>query len=391
MDNKVRVNAAISYLFLGELFLLAKSNPNFNHPFIRAHSKNAVKIHLIFFVSIFAYKYFWGFFNFLNFQIPVIQLSINTIITTALFLIFTFMLLRWAYKANSWIGVEDIKIGKDYLKMESELMPWKLTETQKMMYISSYIPFIWLIVAGKYPSEINKYWSKIGWLFSVILVLLILNGHSDILLMFSFLYICYVVYVWLMMIIHTKVIYNLFTKNIPDLSEVYIYFRAWFWYFLDSIGVIFGKKEEVSFENEKNKIIRKDKKFLELAQENFTSASIAFSNKIIFIPVINIIYIPKYIFDKKSIYTVAIAQWLIITASLGAIYYFAESFYTNLQMILIFPIFLWIANLDSNPFYKIPIIFEIYVLLDSLTFWIFSKFKFLKGKKNEVKEVSFKV
>jgi hypothetical protein len=107
--------------------------------------------------------------------------------------------------------------------------------------------------------------------------------------------------------------------------------------------------------------------------------------------VLNIIYLPKYFFDKKSAYTIAIAQWLIITAILSAIYYLVWSFYTNIPMLLLFPIFLWLWNIDSNPFYRIPVIFEIYVLLDKITFWIFSKMKFLKEKKNEVKEVSFKV
>jgi hypothetical protein len=76
---------------------------------------------------------------------------------------------------------------------------------------------------------------------------------------------------------------------------------------------------------------------------------------------------------------------------LWAIYYFVWSFYTNIPAILLFPIFLWMSNIDSNPFYRIPVIFEIYVLLDKITFWIFSKLRFLHEKKNEVKEVSFKV
>ncbi len=389
MDKKVRVNAAISYLFLWELFLLAKSNPNFNHPFIRGHSKNATKIHISFFLTIFAYKYFGWSFNFLNFQIPVMQLSINTIVTTVLFLGFTFLILRWAYKANSWTQVDDIKIRKDYLKMESELLTW-MNETSKMIYIASYIPFIWLIVAGKHPSVINRYWSKIWWVFSIIMILLIVSGHNDILLALTFLYICYVVYAWLMMIIHTRVIYNLFTESIPNLETAYVNCRTWISYLAESIKVIFGKKEEVSFEDLKNRIIRKEAKFSELARNNFTNPRIPLSNKIIFIPGLNIIYLPKYIIDKKSIYTIAIAQGLIITAILIAIYYLSQSFSTNIQMILLFPIFLWLANIDNNPFYKIPVIFEIYVLLDNLTFGIFSKVKFLKEKKNEVKEVSFK-
>jgi hypothetical protein len=72
----------------------------------------------------------------------------------------------------------------------------------------------------------------------------------------------------------------------------------------------------LSFESCKNAVAESDRKYQELTKLNMTSASVIFSNKIIFIPILNIIYLPKYFFDKKTVYAVAIAQGIIITALL---------------------------------------------------------------------------
>jgi hypothetical protein len=44
MSPQVRINAMISYFFLGWLMLLSK-NPEWNDPFVRSHAKTATMIH----------------------------------------------------------------------------------------------------------------------------------------------------------------------------------------------------------------------------------------------------------------------------------------------------------------------------------------------------------
>lgn len=44
-SSQTRINAAISYFFLGFLFLLARNHPQFSLPFVRAHAKRATKLH----------------------------------------------------------------------------------------------------------------------------------------------------------------------------------------------------------------------------------------------------------------------------------------------------------------------------------------------------------
>lgn len=390
MDQKIKINWAISYLLLWEFFLIAHHKPEFSNSFVRNHSKNAVKIHLMFLGVILIYKYFIQ--GFINISITLLNnITIAMILESIIYLYFTFLILKSSYRAFCWIEAKEININKDYLKLEEQVITGELTETQNMIYVSSYIPFVWLIISWRFNTPINNYWAKISWIFSIILVFFVITNHSDLMLVALFLYISFVVYAWIMMGVNKKVIFSNFLNSIPNLSQAYLQSRVLIVYLIESIKVIFNKKDEISFESIKNNLIEKDRKFNELAKSYLSSESLFISNKLIYIPLINIIFIPKYLFDKKSKYTIAIAQAIIITVILILAFVFFPGVYMIYWPIFLFPIFLWIANIDSNPFYRIPFLYEIYVIIDKLTFWVFSKIKFLKEKKNEVQELSFKV
>jgi len=384
MDQKSRVNAAISYMFLGELFLLAKNNPNFSNAFVRNHSKNATKIHFSFLAIILVYKFFIDTFLYIN--VPIINISLDRIIETILYSIFTIVLIRWAYKAYYWKEAEEIKIRKDYLQVGTQELDNNISETQKMLYITSYIPFIGLITGNE--SNINKYWAKIWWIFSVIFIFLIVTSHSDIAFILSLLYIIFVVFAWVIMLTQEKIVFSTFVHNMYDLKTLYAKWRTLVVYIFESILIIFWRNKELNFSEIYWRIIARDEKYDNLANNYLTDDKLIFGNKIIFIPILNLIYLPTFLTKKKSKYIIAIIQWLIISVISIIFRHFDYSTYSS---ILLFPIFLWLANVNNNPFYRIPIIYEIYEITDKLTFGIFSKIKFLREKKNEVQEVSFKI
>lgn len=389
MDKQTTTNAAISYLFLAPLFLLAKSNPNFGNIFVRTHSKNAFKIQLSFLVIVSIYVYFIS--PFTHYSIPVINLQIHNIIMGLIYLFFTFLLLRWAYKAQKWQEVEDIKIKKDYLKIEVQELSWNLSEAEKMIFLTSFIPFIWLISAQRYNLKFNSYWTKVGSLYWLFIILFLFTNHPDLFYTSLLIYIIFVVYIWVNLILNSSIVFSWFIDEIPSLDVFYRQFRASIIYFFESIWVIFGKKDNLNFSKIYNNLFQKDEKFYNLASQHLTKDNIIFSNKFIFIPLINLIYLPKSFFDKKSKYSIAIVQWIIITFLFWAFWYWQDNMYSLYNLFLLFPIFLGLANIDSNPYFRIPLIYEIYVFLDKISFGIFSKLKFLQEKKNEVKEMNFKV
>lgn len=386
IDQKIKINATISYLFLGELFLLARNNPNFNNDFVKSHSKNAVKIHLYFFLVLIIYNFFLAQF----FYYKLIVITLDNIFQILIYLTFLYYIVKWSYIAYKWEGTNNFKFAINIDSPRIHDIEWRLSETDKIIYLGSFIPFLWLIVWQKNELSINSHGTKLWSIFWIIMLLCMIFNHPNILLILGLFYIIIIAYLWIMILVHDKIIIHWFIDKISSLNVIYTKIKVYFIYGLDFLKMIFTKKKELDIKNTYSQVVEKEKKFDELASTYLTSTNVLFSNKIIFVPILNFIYLPKYFVDKKSRYILAIAQWIIISTILIIIWYFFWLYSEN-QLILLFPIFLWLANIDKNPFFRIPVIFEIYTILDKLSFGIFGKIKFLKEKKWEIKEVSFKV
>ena len=86
VSSQARTNAVVSYFFLGWMMLIARANPQFQDPFVRSHAKSATRIHLT--ALIFFLVYFFIIKGLIFFTVPVLNISINTVImalfTTAL-------------------------------------------------------------------------------------------------------------------------------------------------------------------------------------------------------------------------------------------------------------------------------------------------------------------
>jgi hypothetical protein len=138
------------------------------------------------------------------------------------------------------------------------------------------------------------------------------------------------------------------------------------------------------------KIQEKDAGYAELARTHFTDKKLPLPRTLIFIPVINILFIPQIFLRKNSYYILAILQGAIITLCLAALWIFVD-FSTLWQTFFLFAIFLGIANLETNPFYKIPLVYEIYAILDFFAFGLGGKVGKLQEKRKETASVSFKI
>ncbi len=389
ISQQVKTNAIIWYFFLWWIFLFARSNPNFEHSFIRKHAKKATKIHFISLITYIIYSIFIS--KHLYYIIPIILISINQIINLIFFAILTLFILNWAYRAYKWEEPSNILINETKIIKQEVQDSWNMDETQKIIHLSTYLPFIWLISANRNQSKINKYWVKVWWILTFfILFYYVFNWFDSIVTLLIFIYILIFVFSWVNLVINKKVIINNFIDKLPDLTLLYLYIKTWIYYFFDFLKILFWKKEDLDFKNKLNLIIEKENKMNETIKQYFTDDKIFPSKYLIYVPIINLIFIFKPILNKKSKYFLAIIEWIIISIILVLIWYFYW-FYSNLQLCLLFPIFLWLANVDSNPFYKIPIIYEIYFIIDKVTFGLFSKIKFLKEKSKEVNNISFKV
>ena len=392
LDRKTRTNAMISYFFLGWIFLLARKNPDFSHPFIRSHAKKATRTHIVLlggFVlySLYLAKYVPAF------TIPVLpSITLDKIISVIFFVALAFAIVRGAYLAHRGMGSDEYRNSslREAFARENITLS-EASETDKMVFLSSYLPLIGIITASRHPNPITRAGAKISsiWLF-VTLLLGALGNYSEISWIVLFLYILYVTFVGVSLFVHDVVPGFAAIEAIPSITEVHTYFRACFPYIGRLFAIIFGKNDELSFKNIIKTIEEKDRTHRELARAHFTDAALPLPKILIFVPVINLLFLPQIFIRKNSAYILAILQGIIITIGLGAIWFFVD-FSSLWQTFFLFAIFLGIANLDDDPFYKIPLVYEAYTVFDFLTFGISGKIGKLKEKHKESSSVSFKI
>lgn len=154
LSQKVRNNASISYFFLGWLFLLAKNNPNFADPFIKQHAKIATKGHAIFFVTYFFYTHFLS--SFFSYSIPVIQITIDHGIQIAFFVILTLFIIRGVYAGQKGEYTENAKDGIGLFSMQGCTFQFPgASEAQRILLLLSYIPFVGMIAAKRFPNIVT--------------------------------------------------------------------------------------------------------------------------------------------------------------------------------------------------------------------------------------------
>lgn len=122
----------------------------------------------------------------------------------------------------------------------------------------------------------------------------------------------------------------------------------------------------------------------------FSDSNMVFSPYIIYIPVINLIFIYQFFAPRKSRYALAINQGIILTLLTLLAGYIS---YPNLRVILlaVLPIMLGIATIKNQPFLQIPLLHEIGSFLSYITFGIVSGTKSMREKSKEVREIRLKV
>lgn len=165
---------------------------------------------------------------------------------------------------------------------------------------------------------------------------------------------------------NTYVSYSLFSR-IPSMDALYQIMRSFPRYLGEIIGVIREKHEQVNFDNCLKKTQEQDVIYHDSLMKYFTEDRIPFKPLWIFVPLVNLIFLPKILTDRKTKYSIAIGQGLVVTGifvAIGLMYGFSSP----ISLFLLFPIFYAIARVYYDPFQKIPAVYELYALVNTLSF-----------------------
>ncbi len=181
ISQKVRTNAAISYFFLGFLFLLARKNPNFSEPFVRSHAKSATKLHLLFIGYIFLHQIFLS--RLLAITLPFLPIRIDRILIIMVFAyIFTLLFIgaSRAFAGRDSTGIFSFDLG---LTSESLNGVYVQNESEMIRSILSFVPFIGPFIYEHLQTPLTRVGVRISGLMSILLVFLFVfsRGESTIL------------------------------------------------------------------------------------------------------------------------------------------------------------------------------------------------------------------
>lgn len=181
-----------------------------------------------------------------------------------------------------------------------------------------------------------------------------------------------------------------FFEKIPGVESLYTIARSVPSYLGEVGQMVLGKKNSVSFASQVVRTREKDQTLQTSLETYFTDTSLPLRPFWIFIPFCNLLFIPKLLTHRTTQYVLAIGQGLVLTLLAICIGFFT-SFTSPLELFLLFPLFYGIASLENNVFTRIPLLYEIYIILNSLTFGLLkSKEKIQKAGQQDT-AVSFKI
>lgn len=381
IDKKIINNAIASYLMIiaSWFFLINKSNPYLNNKFVRNHTKSAMIIHLLIILNYIIFISYW----FLN-NIVVVWYWLNLIIANIIFIFLLFILIYWIYKASksSEFSIWNIIRSNKHIWLDIN-NDNKIDEKDKLSIILSHIPFIWYIIWNKYKNNKIENILRLNLFISIIITLIYIIWYSNIVNLLILIYIILIVFTWVNLFSRDELI----TINLPYYfspnwkivlqSNIIKYLINYFkWNFKEFREIV----KESKIKKEKQELIEKQE------IENLKDFKLA--KFTIYIPILNL----YLIFNRNNKYKTHIINWLIISLlTIILIILATTSIITSKILILIlFPICFWLWKLWNN-YYKMPYIYEIYLLLKSIKNIFIRSKKDLDTKRKEVNEVNLKV
>lgn len=332
-NEQSRINAVISYFFLGPFILFAKKDTPLGDSYVQSHARESSKIIGIMLLLVLGYflvkKY-------INYWIPGIGITLPTILLATIMGVSLFYLARWAYFAYLWNSPWENSIGS--MKQLSQLqVSWVYNvqnEEEKSRILASMIPFLGIWITKKYNLPVMVRGRVVGSLFAF-LYILSLFFSSDvwfiptvILILGIVLFVVEGIYLFLY---GSFVSWNILDK-IPTYIELESHIKAGFMSVVWFFQVAFGKDKSGHYRDFYEKYIS------ETAKREWYSEKYFMPAWLIGLPFWNLFTIPSVFIKKYKPYQELIAQWLIITFIFSFFFFWRRDFANPYLLLMLFPI-----------------------------------------------------
>ncbi|MCH8518904.1 hypothetical protein LAT59_04040 [Candidatus Gracilibacteria bacterium] len=224
IPQKIRGNAAASYgLIFASLAFLISKNPNFNHPFVKSHTKVAFMLHsmLLFMLFFMSYPFLRG--------IKIFTLTLNDIITATLGFIIFGGIIYGSIKAFKGEYVTLMDMFHSAGGKENFIQTNKIDGNQEFdssLIILGYIPFLGYILSAKYPNNIHlRDASLLNLIFTILCLVMVFFSMKNLAAIVFLLYIIGSVFVALRLKISEELT-HIDLSSVPGPKEEYILIRA---------------------------------------------------------------------------------------------------------------------------------------------------------------------
>lgn len=178
-------------------------------------------------------------------------------------------------------------------------------------------------------------------------------------------------------------------QSLPGILDIQSFLKALPSYLSDVFLVAVGKRNELGFAQKRQQEAVRIQKLERELEEFFTDDHSAISPYLIYVPVLNLLFLYQFFSPKKSRYVLAVNQGIVLSIILLLVGFLYSDH--SVLLFAILPIMLGIATIKSRPFLQIPLLYEIGALVSYVTFGIVSGTKHTHEKSQEVREVRLKV
>ena len=329
MWEQDRINAMISYFFLGPLFLLAKKGTPLAETYVRWHAKKASTI-----ITIMLIVYGFYFLFLKVFAVSIIipgGISLHTILVIAILGMSILLLISWAYKAYHG-GVEADRISLPDFQMSSHAEMVE-NEEDRIRILASVIPLLGMYMTSRYEHPLMVR-ARILWSSALSLFLFSLffsTSTSIIPFLITVVSILIFVIEGVYLFVYGRWLSLDLLAKIPSYARIESYIIASMRMCWQFVGVVFWKEKKYGYSELLAEEINSQKAIL--PKESYFMPA-----WLIGLPFWNILCIPSLFIEKYREYRTLIIEWLIITLIYIYIIFVLGQYNHPILLLLLFPI-----------------------------------------------------
>lgn len=344
-DLSTRINALIAYLFLGPIMLLAKSGTPLADPYVRGHAKKASLIIILGALGFFVYRSFHSYLTF-----GIFGISLGLLIVSAIVSITLLVLMSWAYRAYHGTPA-NVTLWWSLLLSQNTLVEWSYSEEDKIRIVASFIPWIGIVVAKKYPRPETIIGRKVGSFFAIVVLttLIFFSGTTTtLMLILTTWYIALIVVTAVQLFVSSRFMTFSFYKYIPTYAELDAHIKSSILTGYEYCRVAFGGAKVSNYAEIYQSIISRNQ------SSQLPTTNYQLPIWIVWLPIANLITLPSLWQSKYREYTPLIIEWLALTGlTLLIIWFYGAN--SQMGLYLLFPIITLIVGSENNINIRSPI------------------------------------